>query len=211
MALIRGHGFGHGGELWTSLVVKEKKLSATDQAVTGVAGRYASALFDLARESKSVDSLAKDLSAFQSSLAGSADMQRLVSSPVFSAEVQDSALVSLAKSAKFSGIALNFLRTLCANRRLGIVDDVIRGFHGLVAADRGEAVADVTSAEKLSPKQISDLKAALEDTLGQNVQISTRVDPSLLGGLIVKVGSRMVDNSLKTKLQNLKVAMKGTG
>lgn len=186
-------------------------MSSTDQAVTGVAGRYASALFDLAKESKSVDSLAKDLSAFQASLAGSADMQRLVSSPVFSAEVQDSALVSLAKSAKFSGVALNFLRTLCANRRLAIVDDVIRGFHGLVAADRGEAVADVTSAEKLSPKQITDLKAALKDTLGQNVQISTRVDPSLLGGLIVKVGSRMVDNSLKTKLQNLKVAMKGTG
>ena len=185
-------------------------MSATNQSVTGVAGRYASALFDLAKESKSIDGLAKDLNAFQASLKGSADLQRLVSSPVFSAEVQDSALVSLAKSAKISPTALNFLRTLCANRRLGIVSDVISGYHALVAQSKGEVSGEVISAEKLSPKQITDLKAALKTAVGSNVALNVSVDPSLLGGLIVKVGSRMMDNSLKTKLQNLKVAMKGT-
>jgi F-type H+-transporting ATPase subunit delta len=186
-------------------------VATTDQAGTGVAGRYALALFDLAREAKAVDGLAKDLAGFQAGLASSSDLQRLVASPVFSAEVQDNTIVSLGKAMGLSTLALNFLRTLCANRRLGIVDQVIRSYQALVAADRGQAIADVTSAEKLSAQQLTDLKAALNSTLGKAVQISTTVDPSLLGGLIVKVGSKMIDNSLKTKLQNLKVAMKGTG
>jgi F-type H+-transporting ATPase subunit delta len=104
---------------------------------------------------------------------------------------------------------LNFLKLMAANRRLSAVPDAVRGYNALVAKSKGETSADVISAEKLSPKQLTDLKAALKSAMGSDVSLNVSVDPSLLGGLIVKVGSRMMDNSLKTKLQNLKVAMKG--
>jgi F-type H+-transporting ATPase subunit delta len=100
---------------------------------------------------------------------------------------------------------------MCANRSLAALPDAIKGFQALVAADKGEMIAEVTSAEKLSPTQISDLQAALKAKLGRDVTLNTQIDQSLLGGLIVKVGTTMIDDSLKTKLQNLKVAMKGTG
>ena len=100
---------------------------------------------------------------------------------------------------------------LCSNRRLAALADSIAAFQALVADDKGEVVAEVTSAEKLSPAQLKDLAAALKTRVGKDVQLLSKIDSSILGGLTVKIGSTLIDNSLKTKLQNLKVSMKGTG
>ncbi len=186
-------------------------LAATDQAISGVPGRYAAALFELTVETNSVDQVAGDLSSFQTMLGSSPELQRMMKSPVFSSENQMSALEALCAKAKISGIALNFIKLITKNRRLPALADAITAFHALVAESKGEVAAVVTSAEKLSPTHIKDLKAALKSSIGRDVLLTTKVDKSLLGGLIVKVGSKMMDNSLKTKLQNLKVAMKGTG
>ncbi len=173
-------------------------------------GRYASALFDLASDEKSVDKVAAQLGAFQAALEASDDLKSLVRSPVVKAEDQAAAVTAVAARVGLDGTALNFLKLVAKNRRLAAVGDMVKAYHALVAAAKGETSAEVTSAEKLSDKHIKDLRAALKASLGRDVQLSTRVDSSILGGLIVKVGSRMVDNSLKTKLDNLKIAMKGT-
>ena len=144
-------------------------------------------------------------------LKSSADLQRLLKSPVFSAEAQMQALEALCDKANLAGLALNFIKLVARNRRLPALSDAITAFNALVAESKGEIAAEVTSAEKLSDKHTKDLKAALKSSMGRDVQLSAKVDSSILGGLIVKVGSKMMDNSLKTKLQNLKVAMKGTG
>lgn len=173
-------------------------------------GRYASALFDLASDEKSVDKVATQLAAFQAALEASDDLKSLVRSPVVKAEDQAAAVTAVAAKVGLDGTALNFLKLVAKNRRLAAVGDMVKAYQALVAVAKGETSAEVTSAEKLSDKHIKDLKAALKSSLGRDVQLSTRVDSSILGGLIVKVGSRMVDNSLKTKLDNLKIAMKGT-
>jgi F-type H+-transporting ATPase subunit delta len=185
-------------------------VATADHAVSGVAGRYANALFDLATEDKSVAKTGDALQSFLVMVNESADLKRLMSSPVFKTEDQMSALDALAAKAKISGLALNFLKLMGKNRRLAAVPGAIAGYQALVAKSKGEVTAEVTSAEKLSAKQITDLKAALKASIGSDVALSTKIDASILGGLIVKVGSRMLDNSLKTKLQNLKVAMKGS-
>lgn len=177
----------------------------------GVAGRYASALFDLAKEEKAVLATAKALEGLGKAIVESADLQRLFSSPVFKSEDQMSAIGALAAKGGLTGLALNFLKLLCSNRRLRALPDSIAAFQALVAEDKGEAVAEVTAAEKLSPAQLKDLASALKARVGKDVQLVTKIDRSLLGGLTVKIGSTLIDNSLKTKLQNLKVAMKGTG
>ncbi len=179
--------------------------------IGGVAGRYASALFDLAKEEKAVLATAKALEGLGKAIVESADLQRLFSSPVFKSEDQMSAIEALAAKGGLTGLALNFLKLLCSNRRLVALPDSIAAFQALVAEDKGEAVAEVTAAEKLSPAQLKDLASALKARVGKDVQLVTKIDRSLLGGLTVKIGSTLIDNSLKTKLQNLKVAMKGTG
>ena len=184
---------------------------AVNQIISGVAGRYANALFDLASEEKAVPATAKGLDAFQTMIENSDDLQRLLNSPVFKAEDQMDAVTALAAKAGIGGLALNFVKLMSAKRRLAALPDAIRGFQALVADAKGETVAEVTSAEKLSPAQITDLKAALKAKLGKDVLLTTTIDSSILGGLIVKVGTTMIDNSLKTKLSNLKTAMKGTG
>ena len=189
---------------------ERSNVATADHAVSGVAGRYANALFDLATEDKSVAKTGEALASFQGLVDESDDLKRLMSSPVFKTEDQMAAIDALAAKAKISGVALNFLKLMGKNRRLGAVSGAIAGFQALVAKSKGEVTAEVTSAEKLSAKQITDLKAALKASIGSDVALSTKIDASILGGLIVKVGSRMLDNSLQTKLQNLKVAMKGT-
>jgi F-type H+-transporting ATPase subunit delta len=185
-------------------------VATTDHAVSGVAGRYASALFDLATDDKSVAKTGEALASFQSIIGESADLQRLMRSPVFKAEDQQAAIESIADKAKIGGLALNFLKLMASNRRLAAVPDAINAYQALVSKSKGEVTAEVTSAEKLSTKQITDIKAALKSAVGSDVALVTKIDASILGGLIVKVGSRMMDNSLKTKLDNLKVAMKGS-
>ena len=186
-------------------------MTANEHTVSGMPGRYATALFELASEAKSVDKVAGDLGRFQDLLDGSDDLMRLVRSPVFGAEDQISALTAILAKAKISGLAANFIRLTATNRRLFAVSDMIGAYRALVAIARGEVTAEVTSADTLSSAQISKIKTALKAAVGRDVQLATKVDPSILGGLIVKVGSRMVDNSLRTKLQNLKISMKGVG
>ena len=186
-------------------------MAQGEQTVSGVPGRYATALFELAQETKAVDAVGADLAQFQRLLDESKDLTRLVRSPVFSAEDQIAALDAVASKADITSLALNFIKLVAKNRRLFAISDMIKAYHGLVAQARGEITAEVTSAEQLSDKQVAELKAAIKASAGRDVQLATRIDPTILGGLIVKVGSRMVDNSLKTKLQNLKIAMKGIG
>ena len=186
-------------------------MAATDQTVSGVPGRYANALFQLASEAKSIDKIGADLAAFKAAIDSSADLRRLVASPVFTAADQVAAVGAICAEAGIAGAALNFIKLVAKNRRLPALTEMIRVYAMLVADAKGEVQAEVTSADQLSEAQIKDLKAALKASIGRDVLLSTRVDDSILGGLIVKVGSRMMDNSLKTKLQNLKIAMKGTG
>ncbi len=178
---------------------------------SGVAGRYANALFDLATEEKAVLAVSQGLEGFSKAISESADLRRLLTSPVFKSADQMTALEALADQGGFSGLALNFVKLMCDNRRLAALPDSITAFQALVADAKGEAVAEVTSAEKLSPAQLKDLSAALKARVGKDVSLATKIDSSLLGGLVVKIGSTLIDNSLKTKLQNLKVAMKGNG
>jgi F-type H+-transporting ATPase subunit delta len=189
----------------------EERVAATDETVSGVPGRYATALFELAQEADAVDETAAQLSRFQALLDESDDLRRLVRSPVFSAEDQLAALDAVCARAEVRGLALNFIRLVTGNRRLFAIGDMIKAYRSLAARARGEVSAEVTSAEALGDKHLEEIRGAIKSTVGRDVDLALKVDPAILGGLIVKVGSRMVDNSLKTKLQNLRIAMKGTG
>jgi F-type H+-transporting ATPase subunit delta len=193
------------------LTAIKSALVAENPSVSGVSGRYATALFELARDEKSVDAVKADLDRFDAMLADSADLKRLVRSPVFSSDAQSRALSAVLDKAGISGISANFLKVLTANRRLFAVDQVIRAFRALVAKFKGEATADVTVAEKLSDKNLDALKTALKSVTGKDVSLNVNVDPSIIGGLVVKLGSRMVDSSLRTKLNSIKHAMKEAG
>ena len=186
-------------------------MANEDPSVSGVSGRYATALFELARDQKSVDAVKADLDRFDAMLADSADLKRLVRSPVFSADAQARALTAVLERSGISGISANFLKVLTANRRLFAVSDVIRAFRALVAKFKGEATADVTVAETLNDKNLDALKTALKTVTGKDVALNMKIDPSIIGGLVVKLGSRMVDSSLRTKLNSIKHAMKEAG
>ena len=186
-------------------------MAGENPSVSGVSGRYATALFELARDERSIDAVRADLDRFEAMLSESADLKRLVRSPVFSADAQSRALAAVLDKAGISGVSANFLRVLTANRRLFVVADVIRAFRALVAKFRGEATADVTVAEKLSDKNLDALKTALKSVTGKDVALNVNIDPSIIGGLVVKLGSRMIDSSLRTKLNSIKHAMKEAG
>jgi F-type H+-transporting ATPase subunit delta len=173
-----------------------------------MAGRYATALFELALESNALDKLSSDLAAFDALVADNPDLQRLVRSPVFGAEEQTRALSAVLDKAGISGLAANFLKVIAGNRRLFAVRDVIRGYKALVAKHKGEVTAQVTVAEKLSDARLAEIKDALTAVTKKNVQVNVHVDPTIIGGLVVKLGSRMVDSSLRTKLNAIKFAMK---
>jgi F-type H+-transporting ATPase subunit delta len=186
-------------------------VAAEDSSVSGVSGRYATALFELARDEKCIDAVKADLDRFDAMLAESEDLKRLVRSPVFSADAQAKALSAVLDKAVITGISANFLKVLTANRRLFAIADVIRAFRALVARFKGEASADVTVAEPLSDKNLETLKAALKSVTGKDATLNVQVDPSIIGGLVLKLGSRMVDSSLRTKLNSIKHAMKEAG
>ncbi|WP_306889918.1 F0F1 ATP synthase subunit delta [Ancylobacter amanitiformis] len=176
--------------------------------VSGVAGRYAKALFELARDAGVIDAVKADLDRFGALLAESDDLKRLVRSPVFSSEEQEKAIAAILDKVGIGGLAGNFFKTVAANRRLFTVEAIIRGFEALAAAEKGEVVAEVTVAQPLSDAHAATLKETLDTLTGKNVQLAIEVDPSLLGGLKVKVGSKLVDASLKTKLNSIRTAMK---
>ena len=178
---------------------------------SGVAGRYATALFELALEQQALDQVAVDLNRFNEALDAFDDLLRLVKSPVFSAEEQGRALAAILEQLKIEGLTRNFLLLAAKNRRLFATPDMIRAFRAMLARHRGEMSATVTAAAKLTESQVTALRQALKAALGKDIMLEERVDAGLLGGLVVKVGSRMVDTSLRTKLNSLKVAMKEVG
>jgi F-type H+-transporting ATPase subunit delta len=174
-----------------------------------MAGRYAGALFELALEEKAVDQVKKDLETFDALVGESPDLNRLVRSPVFGVDEQLKALSAILDKAGITGIAANFLRVITTNRRLFAVRDIVRGYRALVAKHKGEVSAQITVAEKLNDSNLGALKDALKSvTGGKDVDLDVKIDPAIIGGLIVKVGSRMVDSSLRTKLNAIKFAMK---
>jgi len=175
----------------------------------GAAGRYAAALFELANEQSALAEIEADLAKFQGLLDESADLRALVRSPVTSRSEQSNALGALAAKAGIGATTGNFLKLIAKNGRLFAVGDMMKAFRTLAARQRGEAMAEVTSAIPLTPEQLATLADTLKASVGKNVKLTTRVDPGLLGGLVVKIGSRMVDSSLRTKLTGLKVALRG--
>lgn len=186
-------------------------MAAEADSVSGVAGRYATALFELGLEEDALEQVAGALDRFNQALDASGDLVRLVKSPVFSAEEQTKALAAVLETIGIEGLTRNFLLLAAKNRRLFAVPDMIRAFRSLLARHRGETSATVTAAAKLTETQITALKQALKAALGKDVMLEERVDPALLGGLVVKVGSRMIDSSLRTRLNSLRVAMKEVG
>lgn len=176
-----------------------------------IAERYASALYELADESKALDQVAADLKAIRAMMASSADFMRLIRSPVLGRSEQAKAVSALADKAGFSGLTGRFMGTLASNRRLFALASVIDAFLAELARRRGEATADVTSAVALTPAQTQALEEALKSVVGSKVSVDLKVDQSLIGGLVVRVGSRMIDTSLATKLRRLRLAMKGVG
>lgn len=183
---------------------------ATEKAhETGLAGRYAAALFELAGEQKAVDAVSGDLAAFRKAMEASADLARVVKSPVFSRNDQGKALKAVLEKMGAGKLTTQFLLLLASKRRLFALTGIIQAYESLVAKSRGETQAEVTSARPLADAELADLKSALKARLGREPRLNTKVDPALLGGLVVKVGSRMIDSSLRTKLTGLRAAMKG--
>jgi F-type H+-transporting ATPase subunit delta len=190
-------------------------MSATVTAETindsGMAARYATALFELALETNSIDAVLADLQRFDGLLAESADLARLVRSPVFAADVQSKAIAAVIDHAGITGLAARFLKVLTQNRRLFAVREVIRAYSASVARHKGEVTAQVTVAEPLSEAHQNEIKNTLSAVTGKDVRVDVKIDPAIIGGLIVKLGSRMVDTSLRTKLNGLRHAMKEVG
>jgi F-type H+-transporting ATPase subunit delta len=180
--------------------------------VSGIAGRYATALFELAQEEGKIDTVASELDRFAALIDGSDDLKALIKNPVFTSDEQLGAITALLAQAKISGLGANFLKVVASKRRLFAVEGMIRGYRQLVAQHKGVVSAEVTVAEALSDKNMKAVKDALADlTGGKSVDVVEKIDPSIIGGLVVKLGSKMVDASVRTKLNSMKLAMKEAG
>lgn len=175
----------------------------------GLSGRYATALFDLAIEAASLDAVSASLTTLKDALAQSDDLKTLMTSPMVTRKAAAAGVAGVAASLKLDSLVSNFVGVLAANRRLAALPAIIRDFHALTAARRGEISARVTAATALSAAQQKALAAKLKAGLGRDVALDITIDPAILGGLIVRVGSRMIDSSLKTRLDSLGQALKG--
>jgi len=186
-------------------------LAAQDTGTAGLAARYAAALFDLAEEARALDAVADDLRQLRAMIASSPDLLRLLRSPVLSRSEQSRALAAVLSQAGAGDLTKRFVGLVAENRRLFALSDMIEAFLAELARRRGEVTASVTSATPLSEEQQAHLAEALRRVLGAKVSVELKTDRSLIGGLLVKVGSRLVDSSLKSKLQRLQLVMKGVG
>lgn len=184
-------------------------MAAETSLVSGIAGRYATALFELAREEGQLDAVAADLVTLRAALDESEDLTRLVRNPVFGRETQARAMAAVLEGLGIGRTVGNFVGVVAQNRRLFALRDMTLAFARLLADHRGQLVARVASAHPLDERQVAAIRAELAAALKNEVSVETEVEPELLGGLVVRVGSRMIDSSIRTKLQNLRVAMKG--
>ncbi len=182
-------------------------VSEAKRTVTGLAGRYATALFDLASDAKAIDEVADSINKIKQALTDVADVRALTTNPMISRTQGAKAIAAVAGQLGLDSLTTRFLGVLAANRRLGEIGAIHGAFQQLLAAHRGETAAEVTSAHALTEPQLDALKKKLRAGLGQDVTLITKVDPAILGGLVVKVGSKLIDSSLKTKLDSLSLAM----
>jgi F-type H+-transporting ATPase subunit delta len=183
------------------------ELSAGIKA--SLAGRYASALFDLASEAGTVTAVETDLETLRQALAESAELKALIRNPEISRDQAGKVMAGLAKHFKLAGLTTNFLGVLAENRRLGELPMVIRAFQAIAAAQRGEVTAEVASAHALTDDQLTQLETKLRAREGRTVKVRTRIEPELLGGLVVTIGSQRIDGSIRSRLNSLAHAMKG--
>ena len=181
---------------------------ADDFRTTEVGERYSRALFDLALETGKLDAVRADLKSLKAAWLESADLRRLATSPIISADDQAKGLAAIATKAKFEITTKNFLGLLAQNGRARDLAAVTTGFEALYARHAGVVAAEVVSTQALTPAQLQSITSALTSALGKNPEITTRIDPSILGGLKVKVGSKLFDASLKTKLDQMKFALR---
>ncbi|HEX3430581.1 MAG TPA: F0F1 ATP synthase subunit delta [Rhizomicrobium sp.] len=175
----------------------------------GVAERYATALFELASEERAVEAVSRDFTGLRTLLTQSPELTRLVKAPVFSAEQQKLGMDAVLRRMEASPLTVRFVLTVAAKRRLSTLDQIIDAYERRIAEQKGEISAEVSAARALHDPETAELKRVLKEKLGRETRLSTRVDPSLLGGLVVKVGSRMIDSSLRTKLEGLRAVMRG--
>ena len=203
--------FGGPDSFKAPVTRRKRRTTVTTQsdAITGEAGeRYARALFELAEDAGALAAVEKDVDALLAALAESAELSRALTSPIHAAEAKGKALAALADALKAQDLTKNFLGVLADNRRAGDLKAVLRAFKIIAARRRGSATADVVTADALTQAQLKELQTALKTALGRDVEIRTEVREELIGGLIVKVGSRMFDSSLKAKLEGLRKTMK---
>ncbi len=175
----------------------------------GLAGRYARAVFELAQEERVAEQVERDFTALRSMIDESEDLRRLVRAPVFSRDQQTKGMSAILERMQATPLTRRFILTLVRRRRLFAIGDIIRAYEARLARQRGEIQAQVISARPLNDEEVGQIKAALRAKLGREARLATQVDPGLLGGLVVQVGSRMIDSSLRTKLNALRVAMRG--
>ncbi len=178
---------------------------------TGIAGRYASAVYDLAAEDKSLAAIESDLSALTEAMAESADLNALFNSPIYSRDEQHAAVSAIAQKMGLSAIMTNTLALMASKRRLFVVPQLVQALRERIAEEKNETTAEVISAKALTQTQSKKLAATLKERVGKDVTIHATVDESLIGGLIVKVGSKMIDTSIRSKLASLQNAMKEVG
>ncbi len=187
-------------------------MAKDDSIVTGMAGRYAQALYQLALEKGATDQVAADLKSFAALIAESADLARLVRSPVFSSQEQVKALGAVFDRVGITGLTANFIKLVATKRRLFAIGDMTANYAKLHDAARGVTRADVTVAEPLAADHLEALKSALlQVSGGKSVDVAVKVDPEIVGGIVVKLGSRMIDDSVKTKLNSIRTRMKEVG
>lgn len=186
-------------------------MSESASISSGIAARYAKAIFDLVKEAKTLPALEKDLDALAETLEGSAEFGDLISSPVYSREDQAKAVAAIAKKMKLSVLVINLLGLMAGKRRLFVLPALIASVKEMIADEKGEITAEITAAKSLTKAQSDKLVKALKASVGKDVKINVAVDESLIGGLIVQVGSRMIDTSIRSKLSNLQNSMKEVG
>jgi len=193
----------------TSDLEETGRVSTSGGIQSGLAGRYATALFEQARDNKQLDAVAAAVASLQTALAESDDLQALIRNPVLSRQQAEGAIEAVGRSLAVDDTTARFLGVVARNRRLASLGPMLSTFNQLLARHRGEETAQVTSAHPLDADQLSSLKTRLRGRIGRDVAIETKVDPAILGGLIVQIGSQMIDGSIRTKLNTLAHAMKG--
>ncbi|WP_112321354.1 F0F1 ATP synthase subunit delta [Oceanibium sediminis] len=186
-------------------------MSDTGSLTSGISGRYATALFELAKDAGQIDGIEADLNALSAALGESSDLRALISSPIYSRAQQGDAIRAVSEKMGLSDLMRNTLGLMAAKRRLFVLPSLIVAMQALIADERGEVTAEVTAVKPLSDAQAKALSASLKKSVGKDIVIRTTIDESLIGGLVVKVGSRMIDTSIRAKLNKMQNAMKEVG